>query len=245
MAAGCCAVTCVDAGCCYPCGCRASSPMNALLSAVHRTQCTCQARASVFAMGGTLHARAVPAASVGSPRSAVRACCLSGASADKKAADAAACHFCFVFGQLAGCGVKPGPPLGWPCLPPVPMSVAAELLTSRHSHSSYAAPLGCQVLPGACSMSVTARCCAPPPPPLAKCRAECDIGGASLHVLVHGPALVPKRALIWRIPRLSPQDKASHVVPVRVLGCVASCVHTCVRGYLRAYLSAYLSARAV
>mmetsp|Transcript_8166 Transcript_8166/g.20174 ORF Transcript_8166/g.20174 Transcript_8166/m.20174 type:complete len:1334 (+) Transcript_8166:44-4045(+) len=49
-------------------------------------------------------------------------------------------------------------------------------------------------------------------------RAECDIVGASLHVLVHGPALVPKRALIWSIPRLSPQDKASHTVPVRLLG---------------------------
>ncbi|KAF5830550.1 hypothetical protein DUNSADRAFT_14357 [Dunaliella salina] len=49
-------------------------------------------------------------------------------------------------------------------------------------------------------------------------RAECDIKGALLHVLVHGPALVPKRALIWSIPRLSPQDKASHTVPVRLLG---------------------------
>jgi len=62
-------------------------------------------------------------------------------------------------------------------------------------------------------------------------RTECDIRGALVHVLVHGPALVPKRALLWTVPRLSPQDKVTHTVPLRLLGCV--CVHVkrvCSRG---------------
>lgn len=94
---------------------------------------------------------------------------------------------------------------------------AAPCATLHPRPRAAACPRTCAVPAALCGPAASPAC---PPHRAAPRRAECDVRGAVVHALVRGPVQGAEHAFVWRVPRLSPQDRAAHTIPLKLMGWV-------------------------